>query len=131
MSKRIQIVDTIIEKNNKIVMLKRSFFPKGKLDLLGGYVEKGEGLKLAAIREAKEESGFSVELLEKLGQYDYFDRGEKAMHVYLGKIIGGKLESSEEGTPFWATLDKIKKEDLAFPQVHIRVLRDFKKHMNL
>ena len=124
---RIPIADTIIEKDGKIVMLKRKYFPENKLDILGGYVEDNESVENAAIREAKEESGYDVELLEKLGQYNYFDRGEKTMHVFVAKIIGGNLEVSDEGIPLWIKLTDIKSKDMAFPQVHVDVLNDFIK----
>ncbi|MBZ9572943.1 NUDIX domain-containing protein [Patescibacteria group bacterium] len=126
---RIQVVDTIIEKDGKILMLKRNFEPgKNNLDLLGGFVDKGETVKQAAIREVKEETGFDVQLIKKLGSFDFFEREEKTDNVFVGRIIGGKLKKSKEGEPIWIDLEKITSDDLAFPQVHLRVLDRYKKY---
>lgn len=121
---RIQIVDTILQKDGKILMLVRAFNPgKGKLDLLGGFVDKGETIEEAAIREAKEESGFDVKLRSKLGSFDYFDREEKTANVFIGDIVGGEIKNSIEGNLTWKDPKKIKPEHLAFPQLHLKVLQ--------
>ncbi|MFH1631341.1 MAG: NUDIX hydrolase [Candidatus Aenigmatarchaeota archaeon] len=127
---RIPIVDTIVENDGKVLMLKRKFYPENKLDFLGGFVDDGESIEDAAIREVKEESGLDVELVHKLGEYDYFDRKNKKMYVFIGKITGGELQNSEEGDLAWIDLSTIKMEDLAFPQVHIKVIDDFLKIRN-
>ncbi|MFH1978121.1 MAG: NUDIX domain-containing protein [Candidatus Aenigmatarchaeota archaeon] len=125
---RILIVDTIIEKDGKILMLRRNFEPgKGKLDLLGGFVESNETIEKAAVREAKEESGFDVELIEKLAELNYFERDEKTTHAFIGKIIGGKLRASEEGEPLWISFDDLKAEDIAFPMIG-KLLDIYKKY---
>lgn len=76
--KRILIADAII-KNDKgeIAVIRRNFWPKGKLDLPGGFVDEGESAEQAATREAKEECGLEVAVVRKLGVYNYVDRGEK------------------------------------------------------
>ena len=120
----INIVNTIIVKENKILMLKRSFEPKNKLDILGGFVDKGEEIEAAAIREAKEESGFDIQLKEKLGIFSHQDPN-KQFHVFIGEIISGELTSSEEGEPQWIPFESLNKENLAFPKMHISVLNLF------
>lgn len=126
--KRKQIVDTIIEQDGKILMLRRGFEPgKGKLDFLGGVVDEGEIIEQAARREAKEESGFDVELVEKLGEFDFFEREEKTTHVFIGKIVSGRLRASVEGEPIWVDAASIKEEELAFPQFQVAVLAAWKK----
>lgn len=124
--KRKQIVDTILEKDGKILMLIRNFEPgKGKLDLIGGFVDEGESIEGAAKRETKEESGFEVELIDKLGSFDYFEREEKTGNIFIGKIISGELKNSVEGSPIWKDPKYIKENDLAFPQLHLQVLKKF------
>ncbi|MDD5110647.1 MAG: NUDIX hydrolase [Patescibacteria group bacterium] len=125
MSERIAIVDTIIERDGKILMLKRNYHPVGKLDFPGGFVDAGETIEQAAVREAKEETGLTVELTEKFGAFDYTDRGEKTAHVFLGKIVGGEVTASNEGTPLWTGPALIQETDLAFPQVHWKVLHEY------
>lgn len=127
MSNRIAIVDTIIERDGKILMVKRNYHPVGKLDFPGGFVEAGETIEQAAIRESKEETGFTVELTEKFVAYDYTDRGEKTAHIFFGKIVSGEITASKEGTPQWIDPKSITEFDLAFPQVHWKVLRKYLK----
>lgn len=125
MSKRIAIVDTIIERDGKILMLKRNYHPVGKLDFPGGFVDAGETVEQAAVREVKEETGLTAEVTEKFGAFDYTDRGEKTAHVFLGKITDGEIAASKEGTPLWVDPRSITPADLAFPQVHWCVLREY------
>lgn len=124
---RIPIVDTIIEKDGKILLVKRNFPPKGKFDIPGGYVDKNEALEDAAIREVKEETGFDIKLIEKLGEYDYFDKQEKKAHVFIGKIVGGELKKSIEGTPTWIDITKITAKNLSCPQQFVPILKDYFK----
>lgn len=126
-SERIAIVDTIIERDGKILMVKRNYHPVGKLDFPGGFVDTGETIEQAAIRESKEETGLTVELTEKFGAFDYVDRGEKTAHVFLGRIVGGEVTASKEGTPRWVDATSVTESDLAFPQVHWKVLREYLK----
>ena len=124
--KRILIADAIIKNDqSEIAVIRRNFWPEGKLDLPGGFADEGESAEQAAIREAKEECGLDVAVVRKLGVYDYADRGEKQMHVFIMKILGGELKGSQEGETQWLNPKDIKPSDLAFPQVHAKVLADF------
>jgi 8-oxo-dGTP pyrophosphatase MutT (NUDIX family) len=95
---------------------------------VGGHIEKNELPCDSVIREAKEESGLDIELInigEKSPTVDLVqplhihvdDIKEDHKHiniVYLGKVIGGTLlEESDEGTPLkWFTKEEIEKEEI-------------------
>ena len=64
----IPTVDIIIEKETGIVLIKRKNPPEGWA-LPGGYVDYGESLEDAAIREAQEETGLSVHLVRQFHTY--------------------------------------------------------------
>jgi len=61
-------VDIIIEYNEGIILIKRKNPPEGWA-LPGGFVDFGESLESAAIREAKEETGLDIELLRQFHTY--------------------------------------------------------------
>ncbi|MFQ5449271.1 MAG: NUDIX domain-containing protein [Nitrospinaceae bacterium] len=65
----IPTVDVIIELGNeKIVLIERSNPPHGWA-LPGGYVDYGESLEAAAVREAKEETSLDIELIGQFHTY--------------------------------------------------------------
>ena len=114
MMKRIPIVAVIIENNGSILMHRRNYEPqKGKIDFVGGFVEKGETVEEAAVREAKEETGFNVSLTRKIAVLDYTQEREKTMHLFIAKIVGGKERNSTEGEAVW--MKSSERKELAFP----------------
>ncbi len=64
----IPTVDTIIEIAGGIVLIERRYPPAGWA-LPGGFVEYGETVAAAAIREAREETGLDVTLTQLFGVY--------------------------------------------------------------
>lgn len=69
----IPTVDIIIEKDNKIILIKRKNPPFGWA-LPGGFVEVGESVELSAEREAEEETGTKVNNLRQFRVYSRPDR---------------------------------------------------------
>lgn len=61
-------VDIIIECQGGIVLIERKNEPHGWA-LPGGFVDYGESIETAAIREAREETNLSIELIEQMHTY--------------------------------------------------------------
>lgn len=61
-------VDIIIEMGDGIVLIERANPPLGWA-LPGGFVDYGESLEEAALREAQEETGLEVELIRQFHTY--------------------------------------------------------------
>lgn len=61
-------VDALIEKDGAIVLVRRRYEPLGWA-LPGGFVDPGEKVGEAAVREAKEETGLDITLLALLHVY--------------------------------------------------------------
>jgi 8-oxo-dGTP diphosphatase len=87
-------VDIIIEMVDRagqpIVLIERKHPPHGWA-LPGGFVDIGERLERAAVREAKEETGLDVELRRLLGCYSdphRDERGHTVSAVYLATATG-------------------------------------------
>jgi ADP-ribose pyrophosphatase YjhB (NUDIX family) len=119
-------VGTIIRHtDDRIVLVRRAIEPGyGRWVFPGGYVDRGEPLPAAAIREAREECGLEVRLEGLVNIYSYPGRAPVIV-VYAATAIGGTLcvdeESLEMGEFDAAT---IPWEQLAFRSTH-EALRDY------
>jgi 8-oxo-dGTP diphosphatase len=90
-------VGTIIRVDDgRIVLVRRAIEPGYGLWVFpGGYVDRGESVTGAAIREAREEAGLDVELERLVNIYSYADRSLIVI-VYAARAIGGDLCVDEE-----------------------------------
>ena len=122
-------VDIIIAKDNKSVLVQRKHEPfNGCWAVPGGYVELDETAETAAVREAKEETGFDIKLLKLQGVYSDPNRDptrHTAAAAYTAEIIGGELKETDETKPQWFGLDELP--ELAFD--HSKIVSDFKSKM--
>jgi 8-oxo-dGTP diphosphatase len=118
---------SIVEMEGRIVLLKRAIDPqKGKWVLPGGYVDRGEEVKAAALRETEEECGLKIHTKELLGLYSYPGRIAVVV-VYVAEPSGGELivgdETAEVGL---YRPESIPWNELAF-QSTIDALKDYLK----
>src|SRR5438105_4253135 len=90
-------VGTIIRvPSNRIVLVKRAIDPGyGKWVFPGGYVDRGEPLTVAAVREAREECGLDVRLDGLINVYSYAGR-VPVIVVYAATAVGGSLCADDE-----------------------------------
>ena len=91
-------VGTIIGVNDgrQIVLVRRAIEPGyGKWVFPGGYVDRGEEITSAAIREAREESGLDVRIDSLVNIYSYGGRSPIII-VYAATALGGELCADEE-----------------------------------
>jgi ADP-ribose pyrophosphatase YjhB (NUDIX family) len=119
-------VGTIIRTaDSRIVLVRRAIEPGYGLWVFpGGYVDRGEELGAAAIREAREESGLDVALEGLINIYSYAGNAPIIV-VYAARVLGGELCGDDECLE--ARLfqpDAIPWEQLAFRSTS-EALRDY------
>jgi 8-oxo-dGTP diphosphatase len=109
-------VGTIVRMDDdRLVLVQRAIEPGyGKWVFPGGYVDRGEPLLDAAIREAREECGLDVRLDGLVNVYSYADKSP-VVAIYAATAIGGALGTDDEGLDVKAvTAGDIPWNDLAF-----------------
>ena len=90
------VVCSIVERNGRIALLKRNIEPqKGKWAIPGGYVDRGETLVEATIRETKEEVNLEVCVEKLLNVYSYPGRSV-ILAAYTVRVVGGDLKPGDE-----------------------------------
>lgn len=87
---------TLFTIEGKIPLLKRSIEPSyGKWVFPGGFVDRGEAVQDAAVRETREEAHLEVRLVSLLNVYSY-SGSPVILVVYAAEVIGGRLEAGDE-----------------------------------
>ena len=124
-------VDGIVEIYNDvgvfegIVLIERLNNPKG-LALPGGFVDIGETVETAVVREMKEEISLDVTIKSLLGVYSNPTRDSRfhcVSIVYVCKAFGIPVGVDDAKEAFIYTLDAVPYEKLVFD--HAKIIRDY------
>ena len=120
----IPAVDLIIEYNRKIILIKRKNPPEGWA-LPGGFVDYGESLEAAAVREAEEETGLDVELVRQFHTYSDPERDPRH-HTITTVFIArakGKVTAGDDAKAVGIFNKYTLPEQIAFD--HRDILNDY------
>jgi 8-oxo-dGTP diphosphatase len=126
----VDIIIEIIEKNDynstdkRIVLIRRKNPPYGWA-LPGGFVDYGESLEKAALREAKEETSLDVDIIRQFHTYSDPERDPRQhtiSTVYIAKAFGKPMgmDDAEEAKIFD---ENSIPNDMAFD--HGKILKDY------
>ena len=118
-------VDIIIETEKGIVLIKRKNPPYGWA-LPGGFVDYGETLEDAAVREAKEETSLDVELISQFRAYS--DPSRDPRHhtisvIFRARAVSGTPVASDDAIEAGIFNSENLPNALAFD--HGRILQDY------
>jgi 8-oxo-dGTP diphosphatase len=117
-------VDIIIELPRGIVLIERKNPPHGWA-LPGGFVDYGESIERAAMREAKEETSLDVRLVEQF--YTYSDPGRDPRHHTVSTVFVASADGAPCGADDAKTAVVFGENQLPAPIVfdHSRILSDY------
>lgn len=120
-------VDTLIElegQPNKLVFIERKNTPVG-FALPGGFVDEGEYVADAAVREAKEETGLDVELVELF--HVYSDPQRDARKHTVSTVFIARARGTPRGGDDAARCIVCTPEELPAPLVfdHALIVADY------
>ena len=109
-------IGAVIVQNNRVLLIRRGNAPLlGEWSLPGGVLECGETLRDATIREAREETGLTVETGEMLGVFERIIRSEDGCVRYhyvlidfLCRVVTGDLKSGSDAADVrWFTREEL------------------------
>jgi 8-oxo-dGTP diphosphatase len=112
---KVAVGTIIVDEQGQIVLVRRAIEPGyGKWVFPGGYVDRGEEVPVAGIREAREETGLEIRIERLVNVYSYTGRAPVII-VYSATIIGGCLGCDDESLEArFFSPDAIPWDELAF-----------------
>jgi 8-oxo-dGTP diphosphatase len=114
-------VGTIItDDSGRVVLVKRAIEPGyGKWVFPGGFIDRGETVEDAAVREAREECGLDIRLERLINVYSY--PGVTVIIIaYAATVVGGCLACDDEGLEAKA----FDRESIPWDELAFRSTRD-------
>lgn len=98
----------IVEQDGKFLLIDRS--DGLGFTIPGGIVRYKETVEQCVIREAQEETGYSVSIHGIVGVYSQLKRDPRfraASIAYKGAIVSGSVQRSGEGKPCWRKPEEV------------------------
>ncbi|KAM8798476.1 oxidized purine nucleoside triphosphate hydrolase [Eudromia elegans] len=100
----------VVQPPRVLLGMKKRGFGAGLWNGFGGKVQPGESVEEAARRELLEESGLTVDTLQKMGQITFEFVGNSELmevHIFRADDFHGEPTESDEMRPQWFQLDEV------------------------
>jgi 8-oxo-dGTP diphosphatase len=121
------MVDVVIPSEARVVLIRRGSDPfEGQWALPGGFVDVGETVHEAAVREAAEETGLAVEISRLVGVYSEPDRDPRGHNVsvaLLARVLGGQMQAASDA----AEVEVLDPDTVELAFDHSRIIADAMK----
>ncbi|MFB0556900.1 MAG: NUDIX hydrolase [Dehalococcoidia bacterium] len=116
------VVAAVTVKDKKFLLIKRGTAPKkGRWGAPSGFIESGETAEEACLRELKEETGVSGEIVKLIGVASREDKeiyGDMLIVRYLVKVKSGKPTAGDE-------VEDVRFFDIAeLPEYYVNLFED-------
>ena len=112
------VVHVVAERGGRVLLMRRAIEPRlGAWTMPGGFMEIDESVEECAVREAMEETGVAVRLLQLLGVYSKpAPPGPGIVSIaYRGRVTGGRASPGREALEVrWFRPEEIPWEELAY-----------------
>ncbi len=96
-------VGAVVVDRGRVLLIRRGTEPlKGQWSLPGGMLEVGESLEAGVVREVREETGLTVEVVELVELLDRIHREQDRVRYhyviadYLCRVTGGALQAASD-----------------------------------
>jgi 8-oxo-dGTP diphosphatase len=113
-------VAVLLEQNGEVLLGRRSpnALAGGKWSFPAGFVDRGERVEDAAIREVREETGLGIRIDALIGLYSATGQ-TTVLAAYAGSIVGGTLGAADDLTELaFFPLDRLPEPAFAHdPQI--------------
>ena len=98
----------LVERGNELLLARSRHFMPGMYSVLAGFVEPGESLEEAVVREVREEAGISVKDIKYFGSQPW-PFPHSLMIGFIAAYAGGKIsmDDSEIEDAGWFTADRL------------------------
>jgi NAD+ diphosphatase len=95
-------VIVLVQRDDRILLARSPRFPPGMFGLIAGFVEPGENLEHALVREVHEETGISVKNIRYFGS-EPWPFPDSLMIGFVAEYAGGelKIDHHEIESAFW------------------------------